>query len=861
MTNITRDEAAQRSQIVRSHSYEVTVDLSGRGLDDADTFLSTTTARFATDGRPTHIDLIADQVREATLDGQPLDPASFTGTRLPLEAPAGEHELVVTAVCRYSHTGEGLHRFVDPADERTYLYTQFETADARRVFACFEQPDLKATFALRVIAPKQWTVISNAAAVEPTPVPQDQGEGADELGLWTFEPTAPVSTYITALVAGDYHVERYTISSTGGEVPASLLCRQSVKEHLDSERIITTTQRGFEVFEADFAYPYPFGTYDQAFVPEYNAGAMENAGCVTIRDEYLFRSRVTSAAYEGRDNTILHELAHMWFGDLVTMKWWDDLWLNESFAEWASHYCQSRIVEQHGGVDPWVSFANARKGWAYMQDQLPTTHPVAADMVDLRAVEQNFDGITYAKGASTLKQLVSFVGQDTFLEGVRAYFKKHEWGNTELGDLLGALEDASGKDLSWFAGQWLEQAGVNTLRADFDLDDQGRFTRFDVVQTAHEQWPTLRTHKMAIGLFDLSGDALARRDSLEVEISGERTPIEVLVGQPGADLVLLNDQDLTYAKVRLDDKSLATAVEHIDTLEDPLVRALLWGAAWDMCRDAEMASGDYVDLVVRGVGGESDLTAVQSLCRQAALAATGYTPREQRAEVRDCLVVGIAQLLKTAEPGSDHQLAFANALVAAVNDAEGAELLQAMLDGEELIEGLDVDTDMRWRILAALARMGRADRALVDAELQKDNTISGAEQAAGVLSAMADAETKQQAWTRATAEPGIPNGTHRQVCLMFNQYDQDELLAPYQEHYLEVAEAISQGRDGWSERGHAAVDCVLTFLFPADADQAFIERVDAWLESSEPSEQVRRTVTERRDALARALRCQEASRA
>ena len=856
MTNITRSEAQERSQIVRTHSYQATVDLSGRDQADSDTFLSTTTLRFETDGRPTHVDLIADKVVEATLDGQPLDASTFTGATLPFEATAGAHELTVTAICRYSHTGEGLHRFVDPADDKVYLYTQFETADARRMFTCFEQPDLKATFQLTVIAPKHWVVISNAPAVQPTDV-----EFAEDMGQWTFEPTPPVSTYITALVAGDYHVVPHTYTSVAGEVPGSVLCRQSVKEHLDTERITTTTQRGFDVFEKDFGVPYPFGTYDQAFVPEFNAGAMENAGCVTIRDEYLFRSRVTSAAYEGRDNTILHELAHMWFGDLVTMTWWDDLWLNESFAEWASHYAQSRMVEQYGGIDPWVSFANARKGWAYMQDQLPTTHPIAADMVDLRAVEQNFDGITYAKGASTLKQLVSFVGQDTFLEGVRAYFRDHAWGNTELSDLLGALEDASGKDLSWFSGQWLEKAGVNTLRADFDLDAEGRFTRFDVVQTANPQWPTLRRHKLAIGLYDAQGDSLKRRDSLEVEIDGERTPIAVLVGQPAADLVLLNDRDLSYAKVRLDERSLATAIQHIDTLEDPLARALLWGATWDMCRDAEMSGSDYVDLVTRGVGSETDLTAVQTLCRQATLAANGYTARDQRPEVRARLVAGLAQLLKDAEPGSDHQLAFANALVGAVSTTEGADLLKAWLNGEEVPEGLQIDTDMRWRILTALARLGAADREAVDAELQRDNTISGAESAAGVLSAMKDPQTKAEAWTRATAEQGIPNGTHHAVCVQFNQLDQDDILEPYQDKYLELADAISEDRDGWPQRGHAAVNAVLTFLFPADATQAFVDQVDAWMERTNPSDQVRRTVTERRDALARALRCQQAGTA
>ncbi len=529
--------------------------------------MSTSSVGFHSTGAPTHIDLIADAVLDATLDGEALDPGAFSGTTFPLTPGEGKHTLSITALCRYSHTGEGLHRFVDPADAKIYLYSQFETADARRMYANFEQPDLKATFSLTVLAPAHWTVLSNS----PTPEPRQLANGHS---AWSFAPTPRVSTYITALVAGDYVVHHGTVRSRKGDISADLACRASMAPYLDAERILTTTQRGFEVYEAAFGCDYPFDKYDQAFVPEYNFGAMENAGMVTVRDEYLFRSRVTSASYEGRDNTILHELAHMWFGDLVTMRWWDDLWLNESFAEWASHWCQQQIVARYGGVDPWVSFANARKGWAYTQDQLPTTHPIAADMVDLDAVEQNFDGITYAKGASTLKQLVAFVGEEPFLTGVRQYFADHAFANTSLQDLLGALEQASGRDLSSFSAQWLEQAGVNTVRADFDIDESGDITRFEVVQTAPEQHPTLRTHRLAIGLYDLdgAGDAahLTCRESLEVDIHDERTPIAALVGTRSADLVLLNDRDLTYAKVRLDDRSLHTLIDHVHQIDDPL---------------------------------------------------------------------------------------------------------------------------------------------------------------------------------------------------------------------------------------------------------------------------------------------------
>ncbi|MGJ6981473.1 aminopeptidase N [Aestuariimicrobium soli] len=849
---MTRATAQQRSSVVSTHAYRVLVDLTGRDVTDPDTFISSSTVTFTSTGEPTHIDLIADRVISVELDGEHLDPAAFADHRYPLQASAGDHELTIVATCRYSHTGEGLHKFVDPADGLVYLYTQLEIADARRVYACFEQPDLKATFQLTVTAPDHWVVISNAPAVEPEHVEEGVGQ-------WIFDPTPPMSTYITAIVAGDFHVVRDTITSTSGDVPASILCRQSVKDSLDAERIFTTTKRGFEVFEAAFDHPYAFGTYDQAFVPEFNAGAMENAGCVTIRDEYLFRSRVTAASYEGRDNTILHELAHMWFGDLVTMKWWDDLWLNESFAEWASHYCQSKIVAKHGGVDPWVSFANARKGWAYTQDQLPTTHPIAADMIDLETVEQNFDGITYAKGASTLKQLVSFVGEDDFIAGVRAYFKAHAFGNTELGDLLGALEQASGRDLSWFAGEWLEKAGVNTLRPDFDTDESGAFTRFEIVQTAPDEWPTLRTHRLAVGLFDSADGALSRRDSIELDITGERTSVDALIGVKQPDLVLLNDRDLTYAKVRLDERSLATAVGQIDVLDDDLARALIWGAAWDMTRDAEMKAADYVALVGLGVGRETDLTAVGSLLRQAQLAATGYTAPAGREAARATLVADLAGLLKQAEPGSDHQLAFANALIASVHTQAGSELIKGWLEGEEVPAGLEVDTDMRWKIVTSLARMGAIGEAEIAAEQERDKTIQGSEFAAGARAAQPTADAKAAAWERAVNEPSIPNGTHRTLAANFGQYDQDEVLAPYYEKYLELCTDISKGVNGWHDRGHASTQTALTWLFPIDGDEAWVQRVDEWLATSDPSDQVKRTVTERRDAAARALRVQALS--
>ncbi len=856
--NITRDEALHRSSVLAVHSYDVTVDLTGRDVDGSplaqpgETFVSTTTIAFQSAAEQSWVDLIADSVLSATLDGQEIDPASHQACRLPLNLESGLHTLTVTALCRYSRTGEGLHRFVDPADGRVYLYSQFETADARRMYANFEQPDLKATFKLSVVAPAGWQVISNSAAVDPV----DLGDATQR---WHFEPTKPLSTYLTALVAGEYHVEPGEITSIDGPVPARLVCRQSMVPYLDSERIRTTTQRGFDVFEKAFGLSYQFGTYDQVFVPQFNAGAMENAGCVTIRDEYLFRSRVTSASFEGRDNTILHELAHMWFGDLVTMRWWDDLWLNESFAEWAAYYAQSSIAAQFGGSDPWVSFANSRKTWAYREDQLPTTHPVAADMVDLEAVEDNFDGITYAKGASVLKQLVSFVGEDAFLEGVRAYFAQHAYANTEFSDLLHALQVASSRDLSGFSGDWLETAGVNTLTPEFGVDEQGNIDWFDVVQTATAEHPALRTQRIAVGLYDLTLESLECRESLEVDVHGDRTPISALIGRRPADLMLLNDRDLSYCKVRLDAKSLRTALAHLPELSDPLARSVLHTSLWDMWRDAELPSRRYLDAVLDALASETDLTAVRSQLANVQLAATGYSAPPDREANRAHLVAGLGRLLKGAQPGSDLQLALADALIAAVSSQAGAKLVQGWLDGEEVPDGLVIDTDRRWSILTSLSRLGWLDDQLIAAELERDNTIAGAEAAAGVRAAGATAAAKAETWRLVSEDPSVPNGTYSAICRNFWAYGQEELTAPYVARYLSMCEQISAKQGVWAGRGHAVIDTALNWLWPAPhADQAFIDRVDEWTASAKLSETVRRATSENRDRALRALAAQAA---
>jgi aminopeptidase N len=887
--NLTRDEVAHRSDLISTRSYQVSVDLtghdgSGRQLDDPEhTFVSTSVARFeAARAEPTHIDLIADRVLAASLNGQDLDPAAFADSRLGFTPTTGENELEITALCRYSRTGEGLHRFTDPADGRQYLYTQFEASEARRVYACFEQPDLKATFELSVLAPAQWIVIGNSVADPPaavdagamstTATPPNAGTEpaaadaapAGPYQRWHFPATPPMSTYLTSFVAGEYAQVTDSHQIKNGILPISILVRQSLADHLDYERIFATTKSGFDIFEKHFGYPYPFGKYDQAFVPEYNMGAMENIACVTLRDELVFRSRVTAASYRSRDETILHELAHMWFGDLVTMVWWDDMWLKESFAEWAATFAVSELVDDPH--DAWAAFTGSRKNWAYRQDQLPTTHPIVADMVDLEAVESNFDGITYAKGASVLRQLVAFVGQDAFLAGVRDYFDRHAFGNTRLNDLLSAVAATSGRDLSGWSAEWLETSGVNTMAPRFDVDAAGKFTRFAIEQTAPADWPTLRHHRLAVGLYRLRDGALVRTDRVELDVAGQVTEVTELVGLARPDLILLNDDDLSYAKIRFDQRSLQTLTDHLGALDSALARALAWGAAWDMCRDAELPATEYADLVLGNVGAETDLQTVRAVLGNGGLAVESYTAPADRPAVLQRWEDGLATELGKAADGSDHQLALTQAYARSVNSAEGRRRLQDWLSGDRIPAGLEVDAELRWLLTGQLARLGIADAAMIDAEQQRDNTATGAQSAAAARTARPTAEAKQAAWAAAVDGNEIPNETQRRICVSFWQPRQQAALAGFTDRYLAAAEEISTSEGIWAQKSSALRQNVLQYLFPAIADEgAELQRVQQWLDGGRTrtgaplGDMVKHLAAERLDGQQRAHRCQLAA--
>ncbi|MDQ1038634.1 aminopeptidase N [Streptomyces sp. V3I8] len=849
--NLSRDEARERAALLSVEEYEVSLDLrSAVGGTDTGTgprtFRSVTTVRFrsAEPGATSFADLVAPAVTAVSLNGRDLDPgAVFDGSRILLEDLAEDNELVVDAQCAYSRTGEGMHRFVDPEDGEVYLYTQYEPADARRVFAGFEQPDLKAPFRFEVRAPEGWVVWSNGV-----------GELVD--GVWRFAGTKPISTYITAVVAGPYHYvtdlyERVLDDGSRLEIPLGALCRKGLARHFDADDVFLVTKQGLDFFHDHFDYPYPFGKYDQAFVPEYNLGAMENPGLVTFREEFIFRGNVTQASYERRANVILHEMAHMWFGDLVTMVWWDDLWLKESFADFMGTFS---MVEATRFTNGWTTFANNRKAWAYRADQLPSTHPVTADIRDLEDAKLNFDGITYAKGASVLKQLVAYAGRDAFLEGSRRYFKRHAYGNTRLGDLLAALEETSGRDMTAWSRSWLQTAGVNSLTPQVILDAEGRVAELTVLQDAAESHPELRPHRVAVGLYrkeDADGP-LVRYARAEVDVDGPRTVVGELAGADAPELVLVNDDDLTYCKIRFDEGSLDTLRAHLGDITDPLARALCWSALWNLTRDALMPARDFVGLVLRFAGRESDIGVLQTLHAWADSALTFYAAPGWRETGGRLLAEGALRELRSAEPGGQHQLTWARFFAAVATGGADLQMLSGLLEGTEKIDGLEVDQELRWAFLEPLAAHGAADEGVLAAELARDDTASGKRHQVRCLAARPSAAVKAQAWAAVVESDALSNALVEATISGFAQASHRELCAPYASKYFEVIERV------WEERSIQIGMDVVRGLFPSLQDsRETLDAADAWLAShGEAAPALRRLVLEARDDLARALRGQ-----
>ncbi len=833
--NLTRVEAEERKSIVQ-YPIHYSVDLD---LTQGDTtFVSTSTIQFgAKAGESTFLDLIADEVTSVTLNGESVEPGEvFADDRIALNNLRERNEVVVTAVCRYSTTGEGLHRSVDPSDGNVYLYSQFEVPDARRVYAVFDQPDLKGVFRFSVLAPCSWIVTSN--------MPVERTEDTDQMTLdgtlgtkpaehakrWTFAPTPTMSSYLTAICAGPYAEWHTTYQNEDGRtIPMAQYCRQALKDDFakDVDYLFDITKKGFAFYAKTWGVPYPYAKYDQIYVPEYNAGAMENIGMVTIRDSYVFSSKVTDALAERRVVTVLHELAHMWFGDYVTMKWWNDLWLNESFAEFTSTLATAEATEWK---DAWATFCSGEKSWALNQDQLSTTHPIVAPINDLNDTYVNFDGITYAKGASVLKQLVAYVGRDKFFEGINHYLYRHAYSNATLNDLLTELEGTSGRDLKTWSAQWLEQAGINTIATDLHTAQDGTISELTLHQFAPTDHPVLREHRLAVGFYneDEESGKVVRTDRIELDVDGEATTVTEAAGKPRPQFLLTNDDDLTYTKLRFDDESLAFATANLYRFDDALARAVIWLALWDMTRDGELAASDFIGTTLKLLSTETESTTFRYALACLSTTVWHYTDRTKRAAIAQHTAQALLDLAKQAPAGSDMQFQLISAYLTygVEGDSVFADTVRGLLSGSLVLEGLELDNNFRWSLVRALSSINAIDEADIQQELERKDTTENREFALAARAARATAEAKAWAWNEAIHDEVLTNAQLESVAGGFASTPSQELAEPYVKEYFDSAEWI------WNHKTFHMAEALLEGLYPRYADPAtLVELGDKWLAS------------------------------
>ncbi|MEU6572926.1 aminopeptidase N [Streptomyces sp. NPDC046805] len=827
MSVLTRDEAQHRAKLLDVHRYTIELDLT----TGDDTFDSHTVIRFTarSDG-DTFVELKPAELRTATLDGQPLDPETLDGNRLPLKhLTAGEHELHIDAAMPYSRTGEGMHRFTDPADGETYLYTQLFLDDVQQIYAAFDQPDLKAVFELTVTAPENWTVLANG-------ITEHLGDGR-----WKAAPTPPLSTYLVAVAAGPWH----SVTTEHRGLPFGIHCRRSLAPHLDADadELLEITKQCFDRYHEKFEEPYPFDSYDQAFVPEFNAGAMENPGLVTFRDEFVYRSAVTDTQRQTRAMVIAHEMAHMWFGDLVTLKWWDDIWLNESFAEYMGY---QTITEATRFTDTWVDFGVARKAWGYDADQRPSTHPVAPEAVDdTAAALLNFDGISYAKGASALRQLVSWLGEKDFLAGINTHFERHKFGNATLADFIDSLASATERDVHAWADAWLRTTGVDTLTPVITAADDG-------TRTLTVERDGSRPHRITAGLYDqdVTDDGrLALRERLDLDIP-QTTPHPI--GKRPA-LLLLNDGDLTYAKVRFDTESFETIRTSLSGLPDPLSRAVVWNALRDAVRDGELPPAAYLETARTHLPHETDLALVEGVL---AFAATQVADRYLRPEDRPAALATLGSLcrdlIRRTEDG-DHPGLRLIAVRHFIDVAAHPDTIAAWLADGTVPGGPELDPELRWRILGRLAVLGATDEDAIAAELRRDPSATGQEGAAHCHAALPDPEAKRAAWDAMFATDDLSNYLFTATARGFWQPEQADLVRAYVPRYYEAAVAVA------ARRGPAIATAAGRWAFPSHAvDAENLALGEACLRDDAPSTALRRRLADELDDLARALRVREA---
>lgn len=828
MSVLTRDEAQTRAQLLDVHHYLVDLDLT----TGAETFESTSTVRFAARAAgDTFVELKPETLHSATLDGEALDVAALTGNRLPLSLTEGEHELSVTTTMRYSRTGEGMHRFTDPTDGESYVYTQLFMEDVQRVFAAFDQPDLKAVFELTVTAPEGWTVLANS-------VTEQRPDGR-----WKAAPTPLLSTYFVCVAAGPWH----SIRTEHAGLPFGIHCRRSLAPHLDADadEILAVTRACYDRYHEKFDEPYPFDSYDQAFVPEFNAGAMENPGLVTFRDEFVFRSAVTVTERQTRAMVIAHEMAHMWFGDLVTLRWWDDIWLNESFAEYMGYQTVNEACADLF-PDTWVDFGVTRKAWGYEADQRPSTHPVAPDpetVPDTASALLNFDGISYAKGASALRQLVAWLGEKDFLAGINIHFKRHRFGNATLADFIDNLAAATDRDVHGWAERWLRTTGVDTLTP--RLDGEGGRWRLTVDREGS------RPHRIDVGLYDRdpSGE-LVLRERRAVDVPQE-APAELTGPRPA--LVVLNDEDLTYAKLRFDEVSEESALRGLSRIPDPLTRAVVWNAMRDMVRDGDLAPADYLEFALAHLTAETELSLVQGVLGFARTQiADRYVPGDERPAALATIREVARALLRRTEDGEAPGLRL-TAVRALIDSATTPDQISSWLEEGTVHGGPELDPELRWRILARLSVLGSTDETAIAAELKRDPSATGQEGAALCRAALPEAAAKEAAWAALFDTDELSNYLFTATARGFWQPEQAELVREYVPRFYPAATALGD------RRGAAMAEAAGRYAFPGyavDADSLALG--ESHLATATMIPALRRKLVDQLDDLRRALVVREA---
>lgn len=818
-------------------AYDIRLDLSGAADPGAPSAAVSCTITFRTrgPGGATWVDADVGAVRSAHLNGVPVDvTAAADPGRLPITPVTGHNVLTISSSARYGAEGAALHRYLDPLDGATYVYTHLQPAAAHTVFPCFDQPDLKAVFRMTVITPPAWRVVGNAPGHPASP------------GRHVLEPTPPLPPYLVAVVAGPLATWRDAYEAGGRSVPLGVHCRASQADRMDPGPVLAVARQGIAFYERSFGVPYPFAKYDQCFVPGLPAAGMENAACVTLRENLIIPGRAPESIHAQRRSILLHELAHMWFGDLVTMRWWGDLWLSESFATLAATIAQA---DGDAHFATWLAFSAQEKSWAYQQDLLPSTHPVSCDVPDVSAALTNFDGITYAKGAGLLRQLAALIGMPAFLAGVSRYLRDHAWGSATTEDFLAALSRAAGRDLSWWGRQWLHTAGVNRLRPHAVVDEAGGLSELWVEQEpAHPGTGDLRTQRVGIGFYADDGrHRLVRTRYVEVEVSGRRTPVPLAAGAGGPELILVNDDDLGYCLPTLDPGSVRTLISRLADVESPRARALCWSALWEMTRRAELPAASYVELTMAAGAAEQDPAFLRLTLQRAQLALGQFVRRRTAAAMWPRYTRWLHQLVLAAPPGSERRLAGLASLVGAVLTGDSAGLLRAALDRRALPD-VHHDGDWRWRMLTALVANGAAGPAEIAAEAAADR--DGARRALTATAALPDAGAKEAAWTRIWADPA---GSDRAATIAgFAPPGQHGLVAPYAVRYFaDLGAAIRSG--GGEQLHHLAYH-----LFPLWAPTAdTVRATDAWLAERQP-DGLRRLITEQRAELARAVAAQRA---